>query len=137
MSDQSSWERIAAFVFGLVFVIALLVLAVAFPNPAPFQYIVFRIVLALAGAGVAAVIPGFLSVRTDALRVAIRAGGALAVFAVVYLINPAQLVTQPNPVQSVIQQSAGPNSPNISGVQGTVTIIQPPSAESPSQSKAP
>ncbi len=115
MSYQSSWEKIAAFVVGLVLIIALLVLAVALPNPAPFQYTVFRIVLALAGAGVAAVIPGFLSVRTDALRVAIRAGGALAVFIVIYLVSPVRLTAQPN---SVTQQSRGPNSPNITVYRG-------------------
>ncbi len=47
-------QAVVAFVFGVAFVVALLVLAIKFPNPALFQYNVFRIVLALAAAGVAA-----------------------------------------------------------------------------------
>jgi hypothetical protein len=120
------WEKLAAFGFGVIFLIALLTLAVAFPNPTSFQYTIFRIVLSLACAGVAAVIPGFLLVRTDTLGIAIRAGGAIAVFVVVYLINPAQLVVQP---QSVVQHSTAPNSPNIQGVGGPVTIIEQPATE--------
>ena len=81
-------ERIAAFAFGVVFVAVLLVLAVAFPNPTPFQYTTFRIVLALAAGGIAAMIPGFLAVNVSTW---LRAGGALAVFAIVYFYSPAEL----------------------------------------------
>src|SRR5215831_11213420 len=86
------WEKIAAYMFGVLFVKTLLVLAIAFPQPTPFQYTVFRIVLALAGGGVAAVIPGFLAVSMDAKGLVIRAGGALAVFLLLYFFNPAQLL---------------------------------------------
>jgi hypothetical protein len=85
---NKSSERIAAFAFGIVFVIVLLVLAVLHPNPTPFQYTVFRIVLALAAGGVAAMIPGFLTLTVSTL---LRAGGALAVFAIVYFYSPAEL----------------------------------------------
>lgn len=47
--------------------------------------------LALAAGGIAATIPGFIDVRVGA---AIRAGGALAVFVVVYFFSPANLVIQ-------------------------------------------
>lgn len=57
-------DVLLAFVFGVVFVTALLTLAVLFSEPTPFQYTVFRIVLALAAAGVAAVIPGILNVNS-------------------------------------------------------------------------
>ena len=91
-------QQVLAFGFGIVFVITLLVLALAVPRPTPFQYTIFRVVLALAVAGVAAMIPGFLQVTISAL---LRAGGALAVFVIVYFYNPAAtdpniLVTPPN-----------------------------------------
>ena len=92
------WEKITAFLFGAIFLATFLVIAIIFPNPTPFQYTIFRIILSLACAGVAAVIPGFLSVRTDNLRIVIRAGGAIAVFVIVYLLNPAQLAVQKQPV---------------------------------------
>jgi hypothetical protein len=82
-------EKYVAFAFGVVFVVVLLVLATQYPNPTPFQYTVFRIVLALAAGGVAAMIPGFLTVQVSN---AIRAGGALAVFLIAYFYSPAELV---------------------------------------------
>lgn len=81
-----------AFVFGLVFVIALIALAVKFPHPTPFQYNVFRSVFALAGAGVAAMIPGFIDLDLSGKSgLLLRAGGALAVFVVLFFFNPARL----------------------------------------------
>ena len=83
-------EKILAFSFGVIFVTALLVLAVAIPSPTPSQYTVFRIVLALAAGGVAAVIPGFLQAKVGTF---VRAGGAMAVFVVVFFYSPAALLT--------------------------------------------
>jgi hypothetical protein len=85
---SKSQEKIAAFAFGVVFVIVLIVLAISFPNPTPFQYTTFRIILALAAGGVAVMIPGFLNFKVATW---LRAGGALAVFAIVYFKSPAQL----------------------------------------------
>lgn len=85
---QKPTERHLAFAFGVVFVVVLLVLATLVPNPTPFQYTVFRIVLALAAGGVAAMIPGFLTINVPNF---LRAGGALAVFVIVYFYSPAQL----------------------------------------------
>jgi hypothetical protein len=81
-----------AFAFGVTFVSILLLLAVALPHPTSAQYTTFRIVLALAAAGVASVIPGFIQVQVSK---AVRAGGALAVFAVVFFFSPAKLVANP------------------------------------------
>lgn len=85
---NKSQERLAAFVFGIAFVAVLVVLAIVFPNPTAFQYTTFRIVLALAAAGVAVMIPGFLNFKVGTW---LRAGGALGVFAIVYFKSPAAL----------------------------------------------
>jgi hypothetical protein len=82
-------QQIVAFTMGAVFIIVLLILAVAIPNPTVPQWLTFKTVLTLAAAGIAAMIPGFL--RVD-LPLGIRAGGAIAVFIVVYFFNPAQYV---------------------------------------------
>ncbi|MEI8149364.1 MAG: hypothetical protein WCG53_02305 [Actinomycetes bacterium] len=79
-------QAILSFSFGVVFVIALIAIAMIKPNPTGFQYTVFRIVLALAGGGVVAVFPGFIEVKFGNW---LRAGGALAVFAVIYFCTPA------------------------------------------------
>lgn len=86
MRIGKSLQQLIAFVFGVVFTITLLTLAIFLPNPTEFQFIVFRIVLALAAAGVAAMIPGILEVRWSNW---IKAGGALGVFVITYLYNPA------------------------------------------------
>ena len=82
-------QKKVAFTFGVVFVAALLVLALFIPNPTAFQYLVFRVVLALAAAGVAAMIPGFIKFDISKW---LSAGGALAVFLIVFFYNPASLV---------------------------------------------
>jgi len=93
------WERIAIFAFGAIFVVALLLLAVVFPKPTPFQYTVFRIVLALAAAGVATLVPGIIEVKYKTI---IRAGGALAVFVIVYFFGPAILGVAPSEAPRIV-----------------------------------
>ena len=84
-------QIVVAFAFGLILVSTVLVLAVRFPNPTPFQYNVFRTVLSLAAAGVAAMIPGFINIEWDTTGLLIRAGGTLAIFVIVFFFNPAML----------------------------------------------
>ena len=83
-----SVESLLAFTFGVVFVIVLLVFAVAIPNPTEFTIFIFRVVLALAAAGIGAVLPGLIDVKLPI----VRAGGALALAVMVYLVNPPALI---------------------------------------------
>lgn len=94
--SSHSLDRWAAFAFGVIFVGVLLTLVVAIRDPSPAQLVVFRTVLALAAAGVAAFIPGVLNVELPWLR----AGGALAVLALVYVYSPAELAVKPPPPPS-------------------------------------
>jgi hypothetical protein len=92
--DQTA-QMICAFVFGVGFIIAILVLAIRYPTPTPYQYRVFRIVLSLAAGGVAAMIPGLINVEFNPIAgFLIRAGGAVAVFVIVFFFNPASLVAE-------------------------------------------
>jgi hypothetical protein len=76
-------------------------------------------VLALAAAGAGAMIPGFINLDlkpTEGLIV--RAGGALAVFVIVFFFNPARLATMEATARSHAQrlrqtQSGGNNSSNV------------------------
>jgi tetratricopeptide (TPR) repeat protein len=87
--DDRRLQLVLAFSFGVVFVIVLLVLTVAIPNPTATTFFVFRVVLALAAAGVGAILPGLLVIHVSK---GIRAGGALALFVLVYVVNPAPLL---------------------------------------------
>ena len=86
------------FSFGVVFVLILVLIAVVLPQPPEFQQLVFRVVLALAASGIGALVPGFLTIRYKNF---LRAGGALAVFAIVYFFSPATLVVSDAPKHAI------------------------------------
>ncbi len=103
-----------AFAFGCVAIGLVLWLAFRAETLNEQQFEILRIVLALAGGGVGAVIPGFLDVSMKAgAKLALRAGGALAVFVVLYFWSPAHW--QPSHEGTVIQHTEGPGSPIQSG----------------------
>ena len=73
-------------------------------------WFLFRVVLALAAAGIAAIIPGLIVVNVSKV---IRTGGAIAVFVLVYWFNPPKLVMSDNPSVSIHQATGGENSPAV------------------------
>ncbi|SEB70940.1 Protein of unknown function [Pseudomonas mohnii] len=90
--SRLNYEKVAVFVFGVVFLTAILTLVVKNPYPTPAQFFVFRLTLALSAAGVGALLPGFIKVDVPLpLKGGLRAGGALALFASVWFFDPAHL----------------------------------------------
>jgi hypothetical protein len=88
-------DRFLAFGFGVVFC-GILAYAGLRGQPVsdPGQFWILRVLASISAAGVAAVVPGFLAVRLSIMTGAIvRGGGALAVFATVYLVNPPHVVS--------------------------------------------
>jgi len=65
LSGKIGIDAVLAFIFGVIFVLALLILTVAVPNPTPSQEQTFRIVMSLAVAGVASLIPGMLNISAS------------------------------------------------------------------------
>jgi hypothetical protein len=117
----SRLEIVLAFLFGCLALAAVLWLAFANTSLTGPQFEILRIVLALAGGGVGAVIPGFLDLHmTTGTKVAIRAGGALAVFVVLYFWSPAHW--EPTPVGMVTQTTGGTGSPAQNGSGNTVIV---------------
>jgi hypothetical protein len=53
--------------------------------------LIYRVVLAVAAAGIGAVIPGLIDVTVSGV---IRAGEAIALFVIVYLFNPPKLISK-------------------------------------------
>jgi hypothetical protein len=107
-----------AFLFGCLSLAAVLWLAFRGRVLTDQQFELLRIVLALAGGGVGAVIPGFLDVNVKvSTKLVLRAGGALAVFVVLYFWSPAHW--QPS-TGAVIQHTNGPGSPAQNGNGNTV-----------------
>jgi len=114
---KENWQQLAAFGCGLLFVALMLIIAVAIPSPTATQWFVFRVVLALAAAGIGAVIPGLIVVNVSK---SVRAGGATALFVLVYLLNPPQLVVSA-PQSWIKQTTGGTNSPAV--VSGGDVVI--------------
>jgi hypothetical protein len=115
---QENWQKLTAFGCGVLFVALMLIIAIAIPNPTATQWFVFRVVLALAAAGIGAVIPGLIVVNVSKV---VRAGGAIALFVLVYLLNPPQLVVPAPQGTSIHQTTGGTNSPAV--VSGGDVVI--------------
>lgn len=73
---------------GVLSLAAILAAILFVPCPTSAQFFVFRLILALGAAGIGSILPGFFHVESAGAK----AGGALALFALVYLLNPAELV---------------------------------------------
>lgn len=97
-----TWELVASFAFGVMFLIAMLVIAILIPRPTGHQMLIFRIVASIAVAGIGAVVPGFLIVNIPPY---VRAGGSLALFVMVYMINPPALVSDYTPFSDSIRRA--------------------------------
>ncbi len=79
-------------IVGLVLLIGATGLAVAVPCPSQNLLLSSRILLALGAAGIATVLPGLFNVNLQG----IKAGSAVGVFALVYLVNPAKMMDNNN-----------------------------------------
>jgi hypothetical protein len=107
-----STELVAAGSFGVIFIVTLLVLSIKFPRPTPYQYTVFRVILAISVAGIAPFIPGLLEVKVSDF---VRAGGAIAVFVIIYFFSPAKLVANSQGVDlpALVRAWEGIRAPNL------------------------
>lgn len=81
-ANKIIWYRIIS---GTIFMIITIAVALSIKCPTEFQRWVFRVCLAIASGAYASIIPGFLKVKYQGF---ISAGGGLAVFVIVFLLNP-------------------------------------------------
>jgi hypothetical protein len=111
----SNWEKIAGFVFGVFFCIVLLVLTVIIRDPTPAQYATFKTILAIAAAGIAGILTGFIQVEGTFQKFALRAGGALAVFVIVFFFTVSPPKAIPHPEQEItdVNQTVGEGGTGI------------------------
>ena len=77
---------------GIIIIAATLVLALKVPLPTTFQLWVFRVLMGLGAACLGAVIPGFIEFGGNVGELAVRSGGAIALFVMIYLISPPPFV---------------------------------------------
>ncbi len=73
---------------GIVIIAIIIVISLKIPNPTKSQFWIWRVITSLGAACIGAVIPGFVEIDGSINEIVVRAGGALALFLVVYLLNP-------------------------------------------------
>lgn len=77
---------------GLFLLILGVVLGFVFSTPTPLQIFLIRALVALGAGGIGSVIPGILNINVGlGTKLAISAGGALAVLVLLYIVNPPEL----------------------------------------------
>jgi hypothetical protein len=85
-------------------------------------FLILRVVVSCSAATFGATIPGFLELGWRGQGLAIRAGGALALFVLTFVYTPDLVTDQREPRPQINQESKGALSPNIVGNRGTVEI---------------
>lgn len=125
--EISPWDKIAGYVFGGIFLSVMLVLNVMFPHPSPTQQETFKIILALSAAGLGGILGGFLKVNGKVAKLSIRAGGALALFLVVFFISPStsSSKTLKQPSLEIHQTMTGDGGTQVGKNSGTINIGNP------------
>lgn len=111
------WQSIVSVATGIVFLSTLLVIAVLVKTPTAFQEFVFRTVLAIAAGAFATVMSGFLHVEGKWRQISVRAGAGLAVFVLIYAVNPPKLIHR-----YALQDGFVPPSTSRSG-DGSVAMV--------------
>jgi hypothetical protein len=102
VSGSLNVNYLLMFFFGAVFLLIALAFSIAFPNPTPAQGWVFVTMLALSAGGVGAMIPGSLHIEYKGI---VRAGGAIALVAMVYFFKPALETTTARLVRPSVSPS--------------------------------
>lgn len=95
LNETPKWQLVTGLVIGVLFALIILLSAILIPSPTPTQFFVFRGFFAVSLAAIAAIIPGLLNVESRFQKFSIRATGAIAVFVIVWLLNPPALVGSP------------------------------------------
>jgi hypothetical protein len=95
-SEKTTSPKVSShvpWIVGLVLLLSSFVALIGFvPCPTAAQETVFRLLMALGAGGIGSVLPGMFQFE----GAAVKAGGAVGVFALVYLVNPAGVVKNDN-----------------------------------------
>jgi hypothetical protein len=126
------FDRVAATVAALVVVgLAVFLLVRNQPIADPKLFFVLRVVMSFSAAILGATIPGFLDIRWAGSGLAIRAGGALALFVLTFVYTPDVLPDQGGKPQVTISAPGGVAAESITG--SPITISPPSPSQTPTK----
>ena len=92
LKETPKWQLITGLVIGVTFALLILAAVVFIPSPTVTQFFIFRGLFAIALAAIAAIIPGLLNVESRFQKFSVKATGAIAVFVIVWFLNPPALI---------------------------------------------
>jgi hypothetical protein len=124
------FDRVATTLAALV-IVALTVFLLIRNQPIadPALFFALRVVLSFSAAALGATIPGFLNVAWSGAGVAIRAGGALALFVLTFIYTPNLVTNQAQGGQVTISAPGGVAAGSIKG--SPITVNPGPPAPAP------
>ncbi len=123
------FERIAATGAALVIVgLVVFLLIRNEPIADPRLFLALRVILSLGAAVLGATVPGFLEVGWSGSGLAIRAGGALALFLLTFLYTPDLALTHDQGGQTTISAPGGVAGGKIVNSPITINPPQPPNS---------
>lgn len=126
------FDRVAATLAALIVVgLAVFLLVRNQPIADSKLFFVLRVVLSFSAATLGATIPGFLDIRWSGSGLALRAGGALALFVLTFVYTPDVLADQGGKTQTTISAPGGVASQSIT--DSPITINPPPPAQTPTK----
>jgi len=116
-------KALIAFVFGAIFIITILAFATLVKDPSSTAIWTYRVILALAAGGVAAILPGFIDVKYKSF---VQAGGAIGVFVLVLMAfpTPSAAPGKPAATEKAAEAPAQAASPAAS-TEGSQAIVWP------------
>nr|WP_314623741.1 hypothetical protein [uncultured Noviherbaspirillum sp.] len=99
------WQLVTGFIIGCVLVSASVGLAVSIPTPTAWQQFIFRGAMAIGVALITSIVPGFINLTAKLNGLAgyfkLVAGGSLAIFVLIWLLNPP--IVEEKPVTPLIK----------------------------------
>jgi hypothetical protein len=128
------FDRIAATLAALVVVgLAVFLLVRNEPIASPQLFFVVRVVLSFSVAVLGATIPGFLEIGWRGSGLAIRAGGALALFVLTFVYTPDLVPPKPPDPVSTPNITVGPGGVAVGRdiIGGTFNTGVPPAPQAP------
>lgn len=90
------WQRITGIIISIIAVSSILLISLVIPNPTMWQQFVFRGVMSIGLAYLIPMVPGFVKMKIQikgfGQYLSIWAGGALAIFVLLWLVNPPEVL---------------------------------------------
>jgi hypothetical protein len=125
------FERIAATcaALGIIGLVAFLLIRNV-PIADPRLFLALRVILSLGAAVLGATVPGFLEVGWTGGGLAVRSGGALALFVLTFLYTPDLVLKHDQVGQTTISAPGGVAAEKIDRSPITINPPQPPSSTS-------